>query len=55
MELGATARVTGDQGTAVRLKLTNLLSPLMDQGFIEGTTQRHLQPLLDGRTHHFTA
>jgi hypothetical protein len=37
----------GDRGTAVRLKLGNPLSPLVDQGFIEGIIRRHFQPLLD--------
>lgn len=36
-----------DQGTAVRLKLHNVLSPLLDDGFIEGTLRRHYQPLFD--------
>src|ERR1051325_5195001 len=35
------------RGTAVRLKLQNALSPLLDPGFIEGTLLRHFQPLLD--------
>jgi hypothetical protein len=38
---------TGDHGTAVRLKLGNLLSPLLDQGFVEGIVRRHFQPLLE--------
>jgi hypothetical protein len=36
-----------DGGTAVRLKLRNTLSPLLDAGFIEATVRRHFQPLLD--------
>lgn len=35
------------QGTAVRLKLHNILSPLLDQAFIEAAISRHFQPLLD--------
>ncbi len=37
----------GERGTAVRLKLRNPLSPLLDAGFLEGTLRRHFQPLLD--------
>lgn len=35
------------RGTAVSLRLTNPLSPLVDPGFLEGTLRRHFQPLLD--------
>ena len=35
------------QGTAVRLKLQNVLSPLLDQGFLGAALARHFQPLLD--------
>jgi hypothetical protein len=35
------------QGTAVRLKLHNILSPLLDAGFLGNVTSRHFQPLLD--------
>jgi hypothetical protein len=38
--------VTG-RGTAVRLRLTNPLSPLLDRGFLESTLRRHFEPLLD--------
>ena len=34
-------------GTAVRLRLKNPLSPLLDSGFIEAAFRRHFQPLLD--------
>ena len=34
-------------GTAVRLRLKNPLSPLLDAGFIEAAFRRHFQPLLD--------
>jgi hypothetical protein len=34
-------------GTAVRLRLKNPLSPLLDPGFIEAALRRHFQPLLD--------
>jgi hypothetical protein len=36
-----------DHGTAVRLKLKNPLSPLLDPGFIEAALRRQFQPLLD--------
>lgn len=36
-----------ERGTAVRVKLRNPLSPLLDPGFIEATLRRHYQPLLD--------
>lgn len=35
------------QGTAVRLKLHNVLSPLLDSGFLGQVLSRHFQPLLD--------
>jgi hypothetical protein len=38
--------ITG-RGTAVRLALTNPLSPLLDVGFIEESIRRHFEPLLD--------
>src|SRR3984893_1206806 len=39
--------LVADHGTAVRLRLKNPLSPLLDAGFIEGAIRRHFQPLLD--------
>jgi hypothetical protein len=36
-----------DRGTAVRLRLENPLSPLLDPGFLTVTLQRHYQPILD--------
>ncbi|MGH2357225.1 MAG: ATP-binding protein, partial [Candidatus Limnocylindria bacterium] len=36
-----------EHGTAVRLRPSNPLSPLLDAGFIEATLCRHFQPLLD--------
>ncbi len=36
-----------ERGTAVRLKLQNALSPLLDPGFLETSLRRHYQPLLD--------
>lgn len=36
-----------ERGTAVRLKLQNALSPLLDPGFLENILRRHFQPLLD--------
>jgi hypothetical protein len=35
------------RGTAVRLKLGNALSPLLDAGFVEATLRRHYEPLFD--------
>jgi hypothetical protein len=35
------------RGTAVRLVLTNQLSPLLDAGYVEETIKRHFEPLLD--------
>jgi Histidine kinase-, DNA gyrase B-, and HSP90-like ATPase len=39
--------LVAERGTAVRLKLRNPLSPLLDPGFLEETLRRHFQPLLD--------
>ncbi|HEY7164258.1 MAG TPA: ATP-binding protein [Candidatus Binatia bacterium] len=39
--------LVAERGTAVRLKLQNALSLLLDAGFVEGTLHRHFQPLLD--------
>lgn len=36
-----------ERGTAVQLKLTNPLSPLLDAGFVEAVLRRHFEPLLD--------
>jgi hypothetical protein len=36
-----------DHGTAVRLKLHNALSPLLDDGYLEATLRRQYQPLLE--------
>jgi len=36
-----------EPGTAVRLKIHNALSPLLDPGFLEASLRRHFQPLLD--------
>jgi hypothetical protein len=35
------------RGTAVRLTLDNVLSPLLDPGFVETALRRHFQPLFD--------
>jgi hypothetical protein len=35
------------RGTAVSLRVSNPLSPLLDPGFIEGTLRRHYQALLE--------
>ncbi len=37
------------RGTAVRLRLHNALSPLLDGGFIEAALRRHYEALLDSR------
>jgi hypothetical protein len=39
--------MTSQRGTAVRLKVQNALSPLLDPGFLEVALRRHFQPLLD--------
>ncbi len=39
--------LVADHGTAVQLKPHNALSPLLDEGFIEGTLHRQYQPLLE--------
>ena len=39
--------LTGPRGTAVRLSLTNPLSPLLDAGYLEEAIRRHFEPLLD--------
>jgi hypothetical protein len=36
-----------EQGTAVRLVLSDPLSPLVDRGFVEAAIRRHYQPLVD--------
>jgi Histidine kinase-, DNA gyrase B-, and HSP90-like ATPase len=41
--------LVGAHGTAVRLTLQNVLSPLLDAGFLETALRRHFQPLLDPR------
>ncbi|MGH7816424.1 MAG: ATP-binding protein [Candidatus Binatia bacterium] len=44
-----------ERGTAVRLKVQNALSPLLDPGFLETTLRRHYQPLLDPTFDEFMA
>src|SRR5712691_5053440 len=39
--------LTASRGTAVRLTLTNQLSPLLDAGYLEETVRWHFEPLLD--------
>src|SRR5688572_25508588 len=39
--------LAASRGTAVRLALTNQLSPLLDAGYLEETLRRHFEPLLD--------
>ena len=41
------AGLTAARGTAVRLTLTNQLSPLLDAGYLEEVVRRHFEPLLD--------
>jgi hypothetical protein len=45
--LSAPPGMVGAQGTAVRLKLSNPLSPLLDAGFVEAALRRHFEALLD--------
>jgi hypothetical protein len=35
------------RGTAVRLRLLNPLSPLLDRGYLESTLRKHFEPLFD--------
>src|SRR2546427_11693020 len=39
--------LVAERGTAVRLKVQNALSPLLDAGFVEAVLRRHYQPLFD--------
>jgi uncharacterized protein (DUF2461 family) len=39
--------ITGPRGTAVRIKLANPLSPLLDAGYLEEALRAHFDPLLD--------
>ena len=39
--------LVADRGTAVRLRVQNALSPLLDAGFLENTLRRHFQPLFE--------
>lgn len=41
------AGLVTQRGTAVRLRLKNPLSPLLEPGYLESTIQHHFQPLLD--------
>ena len=47
--------LVAERGTAVRLKLRNPLSPLLDPGFLEEAIRRHFQPLLDPAFDEFLA
>jgi hypothetical protein len=47
--------LVSERGTAVRLKVRNPLSPLLDPGFIEVTLRRHFEPLLDPAFDEFLA
>src|SRR5216117_3846336 len=39
--------LVADRGTAVRLRVQNALSPLLDAAFLESTLRRHFQPLFE--------
>ena len=39
--------LVAEHGTAVRLTVHNALSPLLDEGYLEGTLRRQYQPLLE--------
>jgi hypothetical protein len=39
--------MVNERGTAVRLRLSSALSPLLDSGFLEAGVRRHFEPLLD--------
>jgi hypothetical protein len=39
--------LVAERGTAVRLRLNNPLSPLLDAGYLEDTIRHHFSPLLD--------
>jgi hypothetical protein len=39
--------LVGERGTAVRLRVENVLSPLVDAGFVEGVLRRHYEPLFE--------
>ena len=39
--------IIGERGTAVRLRLSNPLSPLLDPGYLEEALRTHFAPLLD--------
>jgi hypothetical protein len=41
------AGLVSERGTAVRLRLANALSPLLDAGFAAATIREHFEPLLD--------
>ncbi len=41
--------VVGERGTAIRLHVSNALSPLLDVGLLEAVIRRHFEPLLDPR------
>jgi len=51
----APSGLVAERGTAVRLKVRNALSPLLDAGFLEVTLRRHFQPLLDPSFDEFLA
>jgi hypothetical protein len=39
--------IVAERGTAVRLRLSNPLSPLLDRGYLEVVLRDHFEPLLD--------
>ena len=57
VEVDPAAGLVAERGTAVRLRLSNPLSPLLDAGYLEEAIRRHFEPLLDpirrsARTHY---
>jgi hypothetical protein len=51
----APADLVSERGTAVRLKLQNALSPLLDPGFLENVLRRQFEPLFDDAFDEFLA
>ena len=47
MEVDSAAGLVNGRGTAIRLRLDNALSPLLDPGFLEAVLRRHFEPLLE--------
>ena len=47
VEVDPPAGLVAERGTAVRLRLDNALSPLVDPGFVEAVIRRHFEPLME--------